>query len=68
MSRRRLDVDRTRERLLGLGLAHAADQLEPLLSEAVKEGHAPHAVVDALLEAECWRASRTDPLLAVVRE
>ena len=52
MSRRRLDVDRTRERLLGLGLAHAADQLEPLLSEAVKEGHAPHAVVDALLEAE----------------
>lgn len=52
MSRRKLDVDRTRERLLGLGLAHAADQLEPLLSEAVKEGHAPHALIDALLDAE----------------
>ena len=52
MSRRKLDIDHTRERLLGLGLGHAADQLEPLLSEAVKEGQAPHAVLDALLEAE----------------
>lgn len=32
MSRRKLDLDRTRERLVALGLAHAADQLEPLLS------------------------------------
>jgi DNA replication protein DnaC len=52
MSRRKLDVDRTRERLLELGLAHAADQLEPVLSDAVKEGHAPHAVLDTLLDAE----------------
>ena len=52
MSRRKLDIDRTRERLLGLGLAHAADQLEPMLSDAVKDGHPPHAVLDALLDAE----------------
>ena len=52
MSRRKLDVDRTRERLLDLGLAHAADQLEPVLSEAVKEGQAPHAVLDTLLDVE----------------
>ena len=52
MSRRKLDVDRTRERLLALGLAHAADQLEPVLSDAVKDGHAPHAVIDALLDTE----------------
>ncbi len=52
MSRRKLDIDRTRERLLGLGLTHAADQLEPLLSDAVKESHAPHAVIDALLDTE----------------
>ena len=52
MSRRKLDVDRTRERLLELGLAHAADQLEPVLSDAVKEGYAPHAVIDTLLDAE----------------
>ena len=52
MSRRKLDIDHTRERLLGLGLGHAADQLEPLPREAVKDGQAPHAVLDALLEAE----------------
>lgn len=52
MSRRKLDLDRTRERLVALGLAHAADQLEPLLSDAVAKGQAPHLMLDALLDAE----------------
>lgn len=52
MSRRKLDLDRTRERLVALGLAHAADQLEPLLSDAVAKDQAPHLMLDALLDAE----------------
>lgn len=51
-AKRKLDIDATRERIIGLGLIHAAEQLEPLLSEAVKSGTAPHAFVDQLLEAE----------------
>lgn len=51
-AKRKLDIDATRERLAGLGLIHAAEQLEPVLSEAVKSGTAPHAFVDQLLEAE----------------
>lgn len=51
-AKRKLDIDATRERMTVLGLNHAATQLEPLLSEAVKAGTAPHAFVDQLLEAE----------------
>jgi DNA replication protein DnaC len=52
MSKRKLDLDRTREHLQALGLAHAAEHLDVALSEAVKEGSSPHHVLDALLEAE----------------
>jgi DNA replication protein DnaC len=51
-AKRKLDIDATRERLTALGLIHAAEQLESLLSEAVKAETAPHAFVDQLLEAE----------------
>jgi DNA replication protein DnaC len=51
-AKRKLDIDATRERLSTLGLMHAAEQLEPLLSEAVKQGSAPHAFVDQLLDIE----------------
>lgn len=47
-----LDVDRTRERLLTLGLGFAAAQLDHLLSEAVKETTPPHAFLDRLLSGE----------------
>ena len=52
MSKRKLDIDATRERMTALGLAYAGEQLEPLLSEAVKQAIAPHAFVDQLLDAE----------------
>lgn len=52
MTKRKLDLDRTRELLLALGLGHAAEQLDTALSEAVKDGASPHHVLDALLEAE----------------
>jgi DNA replication protein DnaC len=52
MSKRKLDLDRTRERMLALGLNHAAEQLEPALSEAVKDNAGPHHVLDSLLETE----------------
>lgn len=51
-AKRKLDIDTTRQRMSALGLMHAAEQLEPLLSEAVKSATAPHAFVDQLLEAE----------------
>ena len=47
-----LDVDRTRERLLALGLSFAADGLDRLLSESVKETTPPHAFLDRLLSGE----------------
>ena len=47
-----VDLDRTRERLLRLGLVHAADQLGEQVALAAKETHAPHRFLDALLEAE----------------
>ena len=52
MSKRKLDIDQTRERLVALSLPHAAEQLEPVLSEAVKQATAPHAFLDQLLEVE----------------
>lgn len=52
MSKRKLDLDRTRERMLALGLSHAAEQLEAVLSETVKDNASPHHVLDTLLEVE----------------
>lgn len=51
-AKRKLDLDRTRERLLALGLAHAAESLDGVLTEAVKDDASPHLAIDALLEAE----------------
>jgi DNA replication protein DnaC len=48
----KLDIDRTRERLLALGCAHAAEQLEMLLTEAVKKPIAAHEFLEQLLGAE----------------
>ena len=50
--RLRLDIDTTRERLLALGCSHAAEHLDHLLTEAVRQEIAPHAFLDRLLEAE----------------
>jgi len=47
-----VDLDRTRERLVRLGLVHAADKLGEQVALAAKETHAPHRFLDALLEAE----------------
>lgn len=47
-----LDIDRTRERLVTLGLGYAAAHLEATLSEAVKEPMPPHAFLDRLLSGE----------------
>lgn len=52
MSKRKFDIDATCERMASLGLAYAGEQLEPLLSEAMKQAVAPHAFVDQLLDAE----------------
>ena len=52
MSRRKLDIDHTRERLLQLGLGYAADGLAEQLSSAVQQGTAPHLFLDQLLDAE----------------
>src|SRR3954447_3623322 len=46
------EVDGLREKLLGLGLAHAAAALAEELSEAVKHNRAAHVVLDRLLARE----------------
>jgi DNA replication protein DnaC len=48
----RLEVDAIREKLLGLGLAHAAEALAEELSEAVKHDRPVHVVLDRLLSSE----------------
>ena len=45
-------VDSLREKLLGLGLLHAAEALAEELSEAVKHDRAGHVVLDRLLSRE----------------
>jgi DNA replication protein DnaC len=47
-----MDIDVTRERLLKLGLVHAAEQLATWLGEAVAEETPPHRFLDRLLEQE----------------
>ncbi|MBL8693874.1 MAG: IS21-like element helper ATPase IstB [Planctomycetes bacterium] len=48
----KLDLDRTRDALLRLGLEQAAGRIAEVLSRAVKEEIAPHRVLDDLLSAE----------------
>lgn len=48
----RVDIDSTRERLLRLGLPHAAEQLAERVTAAVKDSVSPHRFVDELLDAE----------------
>lgn len=50
--RQKLDIDRTRERLIQLGCIHAAEQLDTLLAEAVRKPVAAHEFLEALLSAE----------------
>lgn len=50
-----VDLDATRQRLERLGLPHAAEQLETLISEAVKHDNPVHQVIDHLLDAELDR-------------
>jgi DNA replication protein DnaC len=52
MSKPKLDIDTTRERLIALGLSNGAEQLETLLTAAVKQEIAPHAFLDQILGAE----------------
>lgn len=48
----RVDIDGTRERLLRLGLPHAAEQLAERVTAAVKDSVSPHRFVDELLDVE----------------
>lgn len=52
MSAVKLDIDATRERLIQLGMPHAADGLEHVLAEAVKRSTPAHRFLDGLLEVE----------------
>ena len=47
-----VEVDGLREKLVGLGLMHAAEALAEELSEAVKHDRAAHVVLDRLLAHE----------------
>jgi DNA replication protein DnaC len=47
-----LEVDGIREKMLAMGLLHAADALAEELSEAVKHDRAAHVVLDRLLSRE----------------
>lgn len=48
----KVDLDATRDRLQRVGLPRAADELEQLVSEAVKGNTSPHRFLDRLLEEE----------------
>ena len=48
----KVDLDATREQLGRVGLQRAAEQLDGLVSEAVKESVSPHAFLDRLLGEE----------------
>jgi DNA replication protein DnaC len=54
-TRPKVDVDATRERLEKVGLMWAAQELDGLLSEAVKESTPPHRFLDLLLDEELRR-------------
>lgn len=48
----KLDLDRTRDIMLALGLEHGAAALSDLISKAVKDELAPHRFLDELLGIE----------------
>jgi DNA replication protein DnaC/transposase len=48
----KLDIDATREKLAALGLGHAVDALEGLLTDAVRAEMPAHVFLDRLLGAE----------------
>ena len=50
--RPKLEIDRTRDHLLALGCTHAAEQLETLLTEAVKKPVAAHEFLEQILGVE----------------
>lgn len=50
-----LEIDGTRERLVRLGLLHAAEVLGPELTEAVQHDRSAHQVLDRLLRRELDR-------------
>lgn len=63
-----LEIDGTRERLVRLGLLHAAEALGPELTEAVQHNRSAHQVLDRLLSRELERRDerrvRTSPRLS----
>ncbi len=48
----KVELDQTRDALLGLGLEHAAEALPDLISKAIKDELAPHRFLDELLAIE----------------
>ena len=55
----KVDLDATRDRLVRLGLQHAADELESQLTDTVKHSTSPHRMLDVLLDQELvWREER----------
>ena len=66
-----LEVDSTREKLLQLGLAHAAEVLAEELSEAVKHNRPAHQVLDRLLACDVGardeRRIKTSLKLSILR-
>jgi DNA replication protein DnaC len=48
----KVDIDHTREQLERAGLGRAAEQLDELVSDAVKSHLSPHRFIDRLLEEE----------------
>lgn len=55
----KVDLDATRDRLVRLGLQHAADELEGRLTDTVKNSTSPHRMLDLLLDQELvWREER----------
>jgi len=51
-ARPKLDIDTTRDRLMALGCMHAAEQLDQMLTEAVRQEIPAHNFLDRLLQAE----------------
>lgn len=53
--RPKVDLDVTRERLVRLGLGHAAELAEEHITAAVKDSVSPHRFLDQLLDVELTR-------------
>lgn len=55
----KVDIDKTRNHLERLGLLHAAERLDELLTASIKDNGGPHRFVDQLLKSELlWREER----------